>query len=263
MRIGGCERGVNCIYSHDLEHSAGLPVDDPDALRETLEYFVRLRKDQRRQVDVRGSVVKAWGGGPPCLTMRGKCGDTLLHELGGSRPGDGAPPVPDSDAVLVWRLADEQAPGSQPFPHADRSRLQQERKLLQQAINRSPGVKKTNRKTGAAKGKAKAELLGKPHQQRAAAHDIPPPPPPPLRAYSPVRTSWTNVVTPCTDIKHFRATPPMRKTRGRQSSRSARRTSAGPPTSTMILQAKASSPGSAKTLRWRFLRYSRHCQSAS
>ncbi|KAL8279831.1 hypothetical protein RQP46_007681 [Phenoliferia psychrophenolica] len=88
VRVGGCPFGPSCVHSHDLERSAALPVDDRDALRATLEYFVRLRKDQRRGLGVRGSVIKAWGGGAPVVQMRGKCGDAILRELGGSRPGD-------------------------------------------------------------------------------------------------------------------------------------------------------------------------------
>lgn len=36
VTIGGCSFESNCVYSHDLERGAGLPVDDRDALRRTL-----------------------------------------------------------------------------------------------------------------------------------------------------------------------------------------------------------------------------------
>lgn len=42
----------SCWYSHDLENDAGLPIDDANALRKTLEMLSRMRKDERRAIQV-------------------------------------------------------------------------------------------------------------------------------------------------------------------------------------------------------------------
>lgn len=95
----GCTKGTRCWYSHDFERGAGFPVDDPVALRDTLQGLIMMPKPERRTVT--GDFIRQYGGGAPCLDMTHKSGHSLLKALGGSRPDVDSPrPRPTGPSVL-------------------------------------------------------------------------------------------------------------------------------------------------------------------
>ncbi|KAK4705309.1 hypothetical protein P7C70_g894, partial [Phenoliferia sp. Uapishka_3] len=187
VRIGGCEIGPTCIHSHDLT-KAGLPIDDKDALIRTLQYFMKLRKDERRAVGVSGWIIQQFEGGRPVVCMNGKGGDLILRELGATRLGRTGSPVPGSAEAQSqgWNRArsagntlatqsqpraqnpsqiappeirkeSNVTPRAQLFAGLTKKQARTMKKQLQ-IDNRPPTVKGPGKK-GKGKGKAKAQVL--------------------------------------------------------------------------------------------------------